>query len=150
MGWLRKVYGNHPAATNDLEIQVSKQKLLHFLYETYTKTRVDEFFNIIIGKNYKSNYQQSKLQVLFFTEFPESQPALEDLGICLQKTDLRSYLTTKLQSALETRLLHPGANTVDILITYVAAIRALRLLDPSGVLLDTVTTPVRQYLRQVS
>jgi anaphase-promoting complex subunit 2 len=83
------------------------------------------------------------------TEFPESQPALEDLGICLQKTDLRSYLTTKLQSALETRLLHPGANTVDILITYVAAIRALRLLDPSGVLLDTVTTPVRQYLRQV-
>lgn len=85
----------------------------------------------------------------FCTEFPESQPALEDLGICLQKTDLRSYLTTKLQSALETRLLHPGANTVDILITYVAAIRALRLLDPSGVLLDTVTTPVRQYLRQV-
>jgi hypothetical protein len=50
MGWLRKVYGNHPAATNDLELQVSKQKLLHFLYETYTKTRVDEFFNIIIGK----------------------------------------------------------------------------------------------------
>jgi hypothetical protein len=88
--------------------------------------------------------------LIFFTEFPESQPALEDLGICLQKTDLRSYLTTKLQSALETRLLHPGANTVDILITYVAAIRALRLLDPSGVLLDTVTTPVRQYLRQVS
>ncbi|CAB3380958.1 Hypothetical predicted protein [Cloeon dipterum] len=61
---------------------------------------------------------------------------------------MRLYLTTKLQNSLEVRLLHPGANTVDILITYVAAIRALRLLDPSGVLLDTVTTPIRQYLRQ--
>lgn len=60
---------------------------------------------------------------------------------------MRKHLTQKLQRALETRLLHPGVNTPDILTAYVAAIRALRTLDPSGVLLDTVTQPVRQYLR---
>lgn len=82
-----------------------------------------------------------------FIEYPDSEPAVEDLRICLQKTDLRQHLTQKLQRALETRLLHPGVNTPDILTAYVAAIRALRTLDPSGVLLDTVTQPVRQYLR---
>jgi len=48
-----------------------------------------------------------------------------------------------LQRALETRLLHPGVNTPDVLTAYVAAIRALRQLDPTGVLLETVTQPVR-------
>lgn len=76
-------------------------------------------------------------------EYPDSQPAVEDLRICLQKTDLRLYLTQKLQRALETRLLHPGVNTPDVLTAYVAAIRALRQLDPTGVLLETVTLPVR-------
>jgi anaphase-promoting complex subunit 2 len=76
-------------------------------------------------------------------EYPDSQPAVEDLRICLQKTDLRVYLTQKLQRALETRLLHPGVNTPDVLTAYVAAIRALRHLDPTGVLLETVTQPVR-------
>lgn len=76
-------------------------------------------------------------------EYPDSQPAVEDLRICLQKTDLRLYLTQKLQRALETRLLHPGVNTPDVLTAYVAAIRALRQLDPTGVLLETVTQPVR-------
>lgn len=127
MGWIKGVYGDDPE-TKDL-IDKCDKKLTHFLYENYTKTRVEELFNIII-------------------EFPDSQPALVDLKVCLDRTELRGYLTEKLQLALKTRLLHPGANTVDILITYIAAIRALRLLDPSGVLLDTVTTPVRQYLRQ--
>ena len=82
-----------------------------------------------------------------FSEYPESEPAIDDLRICLKKTDMRSYLTRKLQHALETRLLHPGVNTPDILTAYVAAIRALRTLDPTGVLLETVTHPVR-YIRR--
>lgn len=48
---------------------------------------------------------------------------------------------------METRLLHPGVSTPDILTAYVAAIRSMRVLDPSGLLLDTVTQPVHQYLR---
>ncbi|KAJ8300297.1 hypothetical protein KUTeg_021816, partial [Tegillarca granosa] len=49
--------------------------------------------------------------------------------------------------ALETRLLHPGVNTSDILTAYIAAIRALRVLDPAGVILELVCDPVRRYLR---
>lgn len=48
---------------------------------------------------------------------------------------------------METRLLHPGVSTPDVLTAYVAAIRSLRILDPSGLLLETVTQPVHQYLR---
>lgn len=48
---------------------------------------------------------------------------------------------------METRLLHPGVSTPDILTAYVASIRAMRILDPSGLLLESVTQPVHQYLR---
>ena len=105
-----------------------RQRLAHFLYETYTKARIDQLFNIII-------------------EFPESQPAVEDLKECLEKTDLRSYLTKTLKNELETRLLILGVDTTNILTAYIAAIRALRVLDPSGVLLEIVCEPVRKYLR---
>lgn len=80
---------------------------------------------------------------MFCLEYPDSDPAIDDLRICLEKTDLRQCLVQKLQRALESRLLHPGVNTPDILTAYVAAIRALRQLDPTGVLLEMVTLPVR-------
>lgn len=48
---------------------------------------------------------------------------------------------------MEVRLLHPGVSTSDVLTAYVAAIRSLRVLDPSGVLLDKITQPVHKYLR---
>ena len=40
-----------------------------------------------------------------------------------------------------------GVNTNDILTAYISAIRALRVLDPTGVLLELVCEPVRRYLR---
>merc|ERR1719309_1402760 len=105
-----------------------RQKLLQYLYETYTKARIEQLFNIII-------------------EFPESQPALEDLRECLGQTDLRSHLTTSLKQVLDAKLLHPGVNTADILTAYIAAIRALRVLDGSGVVLELVCEDVRKYLK---
>lgn len=48
---------------------------------------------------------------------------------------------------METRLLHPGVSTPDVLTAYVSAIRSLKVLDPTGLLLQTVTQPVHQYLR---
>lgn len=76
-------------------------------------------------------------------EYPESQPAIEDLRVGLERTDLRKTLVESLQDALKTRLLHPGVNTPDILTAYIAAIKALRQLDSTGVLLETVTQPVK-------
>lgn len=45
------------------------------------------------------------------------------------------------------RLLHPGADTKDIIIQYISTIRCLRILDPQGVLLSRVAEPIRVYLR---
>ena len=45
------------------------------------------------------------------------------------------------------RLLHPGADTKDILAQYVSIMRCLRFIDPPGVLLHKVADPIRKYLR---
>ena len=124
VAWLRTVPSLPPA-----ELVSIRERLLTCLYETYTKTRIEQLFEIII-------------------EFPESQPALEDLRDCLAQTDgLRSLLTSSLRQVLDAKLLHPGVNTADILTAYIAAIRALRVLDSSGVVLELVCSNVRRYLK---
>ena len=142
MGWIKLLYSSAPHRNGSLNtpyrfenndgnrgVLISfRQRMCHFLYETYTRARIEQLFNIII-------------------EFPESQPALEDLRECLAKTDLRGHLIRCLKSVLQKKLLHLGVNTTDILTAYIAAIRALRVLDPSGVLLELVCEPVRRYLR---
>ncbi|XP_045502877.1 anaphase-promoting complex subunit 2 [Colias croceus] len=132
--WLTRIYcggsSKAPPDNKNMQDAIDKfnKKLSYFLYHTYMKLRIDQLFNIII-------------------EYPDSQPAIEDIKACLNKTDLCASLCKKLQTALETRLLHPGVNTPDILTAYISTIRALRYLDPSGVILEKVTRPVRSYLR---
>ncbi|KOB76226.1 Anaphase-promoting complex subunit 2 [Operophtera brumata] len=134
VSWLTRIYcaGSSKPPADDTYIQnaISKfrQKLSYFMHRSYTMLRIDQLFNIII-------------------EYPDSLPAVEDIRIGLQMTDLRPTLCKKLQSALETRLLHPGVNTPDILTAYISTIKALRYIDPSGVILETVTKPVKNYLR---
>lgn len=124
VAWLRTV-PSLPSA----EVVSMRERLLTCLYETYTKTRIEQLFEIII-------------------EFPESQPALEDLRDCLAQTEgLRTLLTSSLRQVLDAKLLHPGVNTADILTAYIAAIRALRVLDNSGVVLELVCSNVRRYLK---
>lgn len=67
--------------------------------------------------------------------------------MCLKRVDLRQYLMATIKRSLESRILHPGVDTGDILTGYVAAIKALRHLDPSGVLLEAIIEPVKDYLR---
>ena len=136
MGWIKLLYSSSPGITkykseneSNLSLLMSfRQRMCHYLYEVYTRAMIEQLFNIII-------------------EFPESQPALEDLRECLVKTDLRGHLTRCLKGVLQKKLQHLGVNTTDILSGYIAAIRALRVLDPSGVLLEQVCEPVRRYLR---
>jgi anaphase-promoting complex subunit 2 len=48
------------------------------------------------------------------------------------------------------RLLHPGAETKDVITQYISTIRCLRILDPVGVLLHKVAEPIRRHLRDRS
>ncbi|KAL3869262.1 hypothetical protein ACJMK2_041966 [Sinanodonta woodiana] len=128
LGWLNLIYtGNRTHIGADC-ISSFRGRLQHFLYKTYAQVQINEFFKIII-------------------DFPESAPAVQDLKACLEKTDMRAQLISTLRSSIETRLLHPGVNTSDILTAYISAIRALRVLDPAGVILELVCDPVRKYLR---
>lgn len=50
-------------------------------------------------------------------------------------------------AAFKKRLMLPGADTTAILTQYISAIKAIRVLDPSGIVLELVCAPVREYLR---
>ncbi|XP_064089361.1 anaphase-promoting complex subunit 2-like [Macrobrachium nipponense] len=135
VGWLEMVYcggrGQLQSAEPEIQNMVSNNlnhTYMSALYHTYTTTRIDQLFNIVI-------------------EYPESQPALDDIRECLDRTHLRDRLVESLRSAIQTRLLHPGVNTTDVLHAYISTIKALRVLDRKGVLLELVSEPVRQYLR---
>ncbi|CAH7688195.1 anaphase-promoting complex subunit 2, partial [Phakopsora pachyrhizi] len=111
-------------------IELMKPAMSRFEYHIYkslSELRIGELFDIII-------------------EFPDTVPVLHDLRICLTKTDQRALLVKKLCESNSRRLLHPGADTQDIITQYISLIKALRLLDPPGVLLSCVAHPVRAYL----
>lgn len=132
--WLTRIYnrGSLSIAPGNTKIEEAinnfQTKLSFYLYENYANTIIDQFFGIII-------------------DFPMSQAAIDDLKLCLEKIDLKSHLAKTVKNTLETKLLHPGVDTPDILTGYVAAIKALRHLDQTGVLLQTITEPVKEYLR---
>lgn len=132
LGWLSKVFasdadGDDPAAPSPL-LQQWRCHMHQFFCRIYVNMRIEELFSII-------------------RDFPESKPAIMDLKFCLERTNQRQQLLTSLKSAFEIRLLHPGVHTSDILTVYISAIKALRELDPSMVILQVACQPIRKYLR---
>ncbi|XP_017045172.1 anaphase-promoting complex subunit 2 [Drosophila ficusphila] len=135
MSWLTNIFTEWKSkdSINGQEVPDSvksfKVKLTYFMYETFAQSVIGQFFSIII-------------------DYPDSIPAIDDLKICMEKIDMRAYLTESLRNSLEARILHPGVNTMDILTGYVAAIKAIRHLDNTGVILEMVTAPIKDYLRK--
>ncbi|KAI7812855.1 anaphase-promoting complex subunit 2 [Triplophysa rosa] len=142
LGWLSRVFTSkveeacHNAMPTDENTGQPANPLLHrwhchmhqFFCRIYVNMRIEELFSII-------------------RDFPESIPAIEDLKFCLERTNQRQQLLASLKSAFETRLLHPGVHTSDIITVYISAIKALRELDPSMVILQVACQPIRKYLR---
>ncbi|XP_036332721.1 anaphase-promoting complex subunit 2 isoform X2 [Rhagoletis pomonella] len=134
INWLKKIFSHTHADshTNTINfIKGFKVKLTYFLYENVALSIIEQFFSIII-------------------DFPESIPAIDDLKICMEKIDMKKHFIQTLTNTLKVRVLHPGVNTMDILTGYIAAIKAIRYLDNSGIILETVTAPIRDYLRKRS
>lgn len=112
-----------------LGIVVPDEQLDVLARRALAELRIAEMFDIIV-------------------DYPASIAALEDLKQCLGSTTMRAKLVESYQNACQTRLLHPGANTPDIITVYIATIKVFLLLDPPGVLLDRVARPIRKYLRE--
>ncbi|KAL0907306.1 hypothetical protein M5K25_021706 [Dendrobium thyrsiflorum] len=103
-------------------------RLEYFAYEKLQDLRIGKLFEIIV-------------------DYPDSSPAIEDLKQCLEYTGQHSKLVDSFISSLRYRLLTAGASTNDILHQYVSTIKALRTIDPTGVFLEAVGEPIRDYLR---
>jgi anaphase-promoting complex subunit 2 len=67
---------------------------------------------------------------------------------CVERTAKWKDVIVSLKAVMVARLLKPGANTEAILSMYIKAIKALRKLDSSGIVLDMVCGPIRKYLQQ--
>ncbi|SPQ96211.1 unnamed protein product (mitochondrion) [Plasmodiophora brassicae] len=121
--WVSFLHG-----TDSASFQQCVTRLTFVLYEQLGELRIGELFDII-------------------ADFPDSQPAVVDLSQCIAKADQQMLLIKSLREAFQRRLLHPGANTRDIVSQFVSCLRVLQLLDPSGVTLSLVAGPVCEYLR---
>ena len=134
IAWIEFATNSYSTCTNVdvvdgfLSVEQWKPRLEYFVYKAFADLRISELFEIIV-------------------EYPDSVPAINDLKECMIKTETRQLLTESLRSSFEKRLLHPAVNTDDILSQYVSAIRTLRELDPTGVILENVCAPLREYLR---
>lgn len=104
------------------------QRFEWHIYSQLFKLRCSELFNIVV-------------------DYPASEPAIRDLKTCLDKTDQKAFLVRSITKQIKKRLLHPGADTKDILSQYVSLIRVMRILDPPGLLLAKTAGPIRAYLR---
>ncbi len=100
IGWIRLIYStsnfDSDDSTFDQYLSNYKKQLAHFMYTYYAKSRINRLFDIVI-------------------DYPDSKNAIEDLKICLQKTNLRANVIKSLKSSIEQRLLHPGVGTCDIM-----------------------------------
>jgi hypothetical protein len=103
-------------------------------YEYVASARIDEMFALV-------------------RDFPDSQPALFELRESLLALDgdradsARARIVTVLVEALRTRLLHPGVATSSILDVFLSSVRAVRIVDTTGVLLALTADPIQSYLR---
>jgi len=105
-----------------------RRRLGFRVYNSVAELRIGEMFDIVV-------------------DYPDSLPALEDLGTCLSNTSNQQLFVRSFSRAIQARLLHAGAATVDIIQQYVSTIKALRVLDSSGVLLEAVGGIIKEYLK---
>jgi anaphase-promoting complex subunit 2 len=91
--------------------------------------RVSELFDIVV-------------------DWDATRSGIDDLRHYTTNPATRTFVTSSFITVLQTRLLQPGASTVEILQLYISIIRAFRRLDPKGVLLDRIARVIRRNLRE--
>ncbi|KAL7542585.1 hypothetical protein ACHAXR_012103 [Thalassiosira sp. AJA248-18] len=123
--WAYKVVGSEAFVQDQWERQLE-----YAASDCFVHVRMKELFDLV-------------------TEYPDSLPAVRELSVALDRTGRLWYqqLANEWRNALMTRLLHPGAETSQIIEVYINTIKVLREMDPSGELLQVVTQPVRDYLK---
>ncbi|EMD00331.1 hypothetical protein BAUCODRAFT_64305 [Baudoinia panamericana UAMH 10762] len=97
------------------------------------------------GKNFAR--QRTAAIFEYVKSWPKGKGALHDIGVYSASIEGKAYVCGAFIIQVQTRLLHAGASTIEILSIYTNVIYVFRELDPRGVMLEKVAGPIRNYLR---
>ncbi|KAG0045195.1 Anaphase-promoting complex subunit 2 [Gryganskiella cystojenkinii] len=103
-------------------------RLEYYFYKCFGDLRIQEYVDIVLAS-------------------PESEPAVLDLQNCLEWTGQQDQLLQTILSEVSNRIAQPGAGTQQIIDFYIFNIKYLRILDPSGSLLDQTNRVLNRHLR---
>lgn len=84
-------------------------------------------------------------------DYPESRHGgvLDDLKRCVSIVGKRHLIIDNVRNEFNKRLLHPGVGTTEILAAFINAIRVLRYLDSTGVMMELACHNVKQFLAYI-
>lgn len=111
------------------------------LIQEFTAQQCEDMAVFTLGKARLANLFD------YILRLHESMGAMADIKEFLSLPGSRSLLTSMFSSSLQTRVLHHGVATNQILDTYVLTVRGFFKLDGKGVLLDRACRSLRKYLR---
>jgi hypothetical protein len=82
-------------------------------------------------------------------DWPSSKPALIDLreSMAVAGVNSRGRFVSSIVHSFKTRLLHAGVATASVLDVCLLAVRSLRVVDVSGVMLALIVDPLQAFLR---
>jgi anaphase-promoting complex subunit 2 len=118
-----------PVSQAGVPLDQWRKRLAFHLHETLAAIRIEQVLQLVLL-------------------YPRSGPALQDLKDCLLYTDKKALLIRSLLDQFSSQLLHAGTMTSTIIQQYINMIKALRCLDPQGVILESVSDPIRECLRR--
>lgn len=119
--------------TFQIDLSSCRTQLKHHIYECIMNERgARHMFQIII-------------------DYPESRHGgvLDDLKRCVSVVGKRHLIIDNVRTEFNKRLLHPGVGTTEILAAFINAIRVLRYLDSTGVMMELACHNVKQFLAYV-
>lgn len=122
--------GDKQESTFKIDLSSCRTELKHHIYECVMRERgARHMFQIII-------------------DYPESRQGgvLDDLKRCVSIVGKRHLIIDNVRNEFNKRLLHPGVGTTDILAAFINAIRVLRYLDSTGVMMELACHNVKQFL----
>ncbi|KAL9656294.1 hypothetical protein ABK040_007907 [Willaertia magna] len=106
-----------------------KTQIDYFIYETMTRIRIEQIFDIIIS-------------------YPSSHQSILDLKECLNQCGLHNELIETLNKNIKNRLLIASVETKTIIMAFMNIVKTLLIIDPTSILLDKISFQLKDYLRE--
>ncbi|KAK6205583.1 uncharacterized protein RJT21DRAFT_137974 [Scheffersomyces amazonensis] len=160
------------SSEGNIDLNIYLYDLIKIAHDELVSLRIKEIYDIILNYPHSSqalyelyqcfsikfNHNNYNQQINFEDSNNSSTNLINDVSNLSSFSYLvnfslksQSYQRTKLVDNFiklsHEKILHSGANTIDVIITYINTIKSFLIIDPKGVLLDKVARPIRTYLK---